>query len=444
MSRFSPSRIYPASRGIAEFSPRPLQAKLAAFLLVLLQAFALAHPAHANLKQDALAEINRARLTNGLAPFAYNSILEKAAQRHSDDMARNSFISDAGSDDSTAKDRMVNAGYTAWSNDRLIWGENLYADVSEFSAALNFILNDPSQARILLNPRYREIGIGVGTADGGKLYWTLLYGAQPNVLPVFINDGAAVTNNATVAVRLSQEDAVVNGEPNVIGRVLDVRLSSNASFAGASWQPWQPLLEYKFDTKPGVKTVYAQYRDGAGRTTSAAASISYDPNASNAIESLGPGDIRPNETPTVIVTLTPEPTLTLSPAPNLPTILPLNEATSTAVVIGDSGVIVAPATQAPSPVPQATPTAPSLQNIPTAFVVDLDATQAALVVQPTPENRASSIIEFSATETPVVPIAPRSALSRVDMALPSWLLPGYLVAQTVVILIGLYAFFKRH
>ncbi len=362
-------------------------------------------------------------------------------------MARNSFISDAGSDDSTAKDRMVNAGYIAWSNDRLIWGENLYADVSEFSAALNFILDDASQARILLNPRYREIGIGVGTAEGGKLYWTLLYGAQPNVLPVFINDGAAVTNNATVAVRLSQEDAVVNGEPNVMGRVLDVRLSSNANFTGASWQPWQPLLEYKFDTRPGVKTVYAQYRDGAGRTTSAAASINYDPNASGAIQPLGPGDIKPNETPTVIVTLTPEPTLTLSPAPSLPTALPLSGATSTAVVIGDAGdtvaVIVAPPTQAPSPVPQATPTAPSLQNIPTAFVVDLDATQAALAALPTPEDRASSIIEISATETPTVPIVPRSALSRVDMPLPTWLLPGYLVAQAVVILIGLYAFFRR-
>ena len=400
----------------------------------------ITQPAHAqtNLKQDALAQINRARLTNGLAPFAYSPILEKAAQRHSDDMARNGFLSDAGSDDSTAKDRMVNAGYPAWSNDRLIWGENLYADVTEFSAALNFILNDPSQARILLNPRYREIGIGAGIADGGKIYWTLLYGAQPNVLPVFINDGNAVTNNSTVAVRLSQEDAVVNGEQNVIGRVLDVRLSSNANFAGASWQPWQPLLEFKFDTKPGVKTVYAQYRDGAGRIANAAASVSYDPNASNAIQSLGPGDIKPNETATVIVTLTPEPTLTSAPVA-APTSPPINGATSTAVVIGGNGVVVAP----PTSVPQATPTTPNLRNIPTSFVIDLDATQAAQVTQPAPENRASSIIEIIATETPTMPIAPRSALSRVDFALPAWLLPGYLVAQTAVILIGLYAFFKH-
>ena len=114
-------------------------------------------------------------------------------------------------------------------------------------------------------------------------------------------------------------------------------------------------------------------------------------------------------------------------------------------MIGDGGVVVAPPT-APAlsaPVPQATPTTPNLRNIPTAFVIDLDATQAAQVTQPAPENRASSIIEIIATETPSVPIAPRSALSRVDFALPTWLLPGYLVAQTAVILIGLYAFFKR-
>jgi hypothetical protein len=413
------------------------------FALLLASLTPITIYAQANLKQDALAQINRARLTNGLAPLAYSPLLEKAAQRHSDDMARNSFISDAGSDDSTAKDRMVNAGYTAWSNDRLIWGENLYADVSDFSAALSFILNDSSQSRILLNPRYREIGIGVGTAEGGKLYWTLLYGAQPNVLPAFINDGAAVTNNATVAVRLSQEDAVVNGESNVIGRVIDVRLSSNANFAGATWQPWQPLLEYKFDTRPGIKTVYAQYRDGAGRTASATASINYDPNASGAIESLGPGDIRTNETPVIIVTLTPEPTLTLLPPTALPT-LPPSEATPTAVVIGDTA-IVGLTPQAPSP--QATPTAPSPQNIPTSFVVDLEATQAAQTAEPTPEgnatNRASSIIELIATETPIASAAPRNALARVDMPLPTWLVPGYLIAQTLVVLIALYAFFKR-
>ena len=329
---------------------------------------------------------------------------------------------------------MANAGYVAWSNDRLIWGENLYADVSEFAVALNFILSDSSQARIMLNPRYREVGIGLGTAEGGKLYWTLLYGAQPNVLPAFINDGASTTNNATVAVRLSQEDAVINGEANAIGRVIEVRLSSNANFAGASWQSWQPLLEFKFDTKPGVKTVYVQYRDGAARTASAAASISYDPNASSAIVPIGPGDIKPNETPTVIVTLTPEPTLTLAPS----------NATPTAVVIGDTAggvVIETPTSVLPSPVPQATPTTPNLGNIPTAFVVDLDLTQAAVL--PTPDDRASSIIEAIATETPTPPPAPRGMLSRVEMVLPTWLVPGYLVAQVAVILIGLFAFFKR-
>ena len=394
--------------------------------------------AQTNLKQDALAQINRSRLSNGLRPLAFSPILEKAAQRHSDDMARNGFLSDAGSDDSTAKDRMANAGYVAWSNDRLIWGENLYADVSEFAVALNFILSDSSQARIMLNPRYREVGIGLGTAEGGKLYWTLLYGAQPNVLPAFINDGASTTNNATVAVRLSQEDAVINGEANAIGRVIEVRLSSNANFAGASWQSWQPLLEFKFDTKPGVKTVYVQYRDGAARTASAAASISYDPNASSAIVPIGPGDIKPNETPTVIVTLTPEPTLTL-----VPTLAPSN-ATPTAVVIGDTAggvVIETPTSVLPSPVPQATPTTPNLRNIPTAFVVDLDLTQAAVL--PTPDDRASSIIEAIATETPTAPPAPRGMLSRVEMVLPTWLVPGYLVAQMAVILIGLFAFFKR-
>jgi len=420
---------------------------------VLVLARPLPSAAQENPRLDAFAQINRARLTNGLAPFAASPLLEKAAQRHSDDMARNNFLGDAGSDDSNAKDRMTQAGYIAWSNDKVIWGENLYADIGEFSAVLNFILTDPSQARILLNPRYREVGLGVSVGENGKSYWTLLYGAQPNVLPIFINDGASVTNNATVALRLSQEDAVSGGESNnVIGRALEVRIGNSPAGTGASWQQWQPLLEYKFDTVPGIKTIYVQYRDGAGRVANAAASIRYDPNASSldTIQPLGPGDIVSNATPTVIVTLTPEPTLTRVAPVDSQSTSAASEGTPTAVVIGGplvSEPTATPQPLQPAPVAKATQTAPAnLERIPTAFVIDLAATNAAQFAALANETRAVeplvATIRAPSTDATLV-FVPRNTLARVEVPLPTWLLPAYAVLQTAVIVLGLYAFFKR-
>jgi uncharacterized protein YkwD len=408
-----------------------------------------------NLKTDALAQINRARLSNGLHPLALNPQLEKAAQRHSDDMARNNFLGDAGSDDSTAKERLLQAGYGAWAGERIIWGENLYADVADFAVALNFILGDASQSRIMLNARYREIGIGVteGSGGGGKLYWTILYGAQPGVLPVFINDGQPVTNNSAVAVRMAQEDAVPGGEGTVIGKVIDVRLSADPNFPNATWQPWTPLIEFRFDTRPGVKTVHVQYRDGASRTTTATASIRYDPNATanDTIQVLGPGDIKQNETPTVVVSLTPEPTLTPQPQPS-PTSSPppiqatrtvVSDATPTAVVIGNT--VVLPTATAPAPIPIST----TPLVIPTAFVVEVAATEAALAPgsnsSDQPVINGSSVIASALPDSPDIKsnASTNTTLSRVGFNLPAWVLPVYLLAQGLVIVIGLSAFLRR-
>ncbi|RLN98759.1 hypothetical protein BBJ28_00005997 [Nothophytophthora sp. Chile5] len=58
-----------------------------------------------------LARVNQERAANGLPAVCWNSKLQAAAKRQSDDMAANDFLHHAGSDGSTVSTRIAYAGY---------------------------------------------------------------------------------------------------------------------------------------------------------------------------------------------------------------------------------------------------------------------------------------------------------------------------------------------
>lgn len=415
-------------------------------LLCMLFAHTQLTRAQADSAAQAVTQLNRIRLENGLPPLSISGLLERAAQRHSDDQQRGNFLDDTGSDGSTGKDRLLREGYGAWQGGRTIWGETLYVSTAGFQEVLDFILNDPIQRGLLLNNRYREIGVGVAGTD--RQYWTLHYAAQPNVLPAFINDGSGVTNNANVAVRLTQEDALPEGEGNsTIGRVIEARISSDATMRTVAWQPWQALLEFKFDLKPGLKTIYVQYRDAVGRTVTSAASIRYDPNAANTIKPIGPGAVQtelPATTaaPAAIAAPSAPPTASVSPTP-APTLRPgAPLPTSTAVTIGN-----APPTQ---PAPTAALAAPTAIVVPTAFVYSVDESQrtpgaadaagsSVSVAMETP----SASPDASAEATPVPPFSRAAIQQSLASPLMGWLLPIYGVLQTLFIIVAVVFFIRK-
>lgn len=441
-------------------------------LIALLGAMGLraaATPARAQTDTalQAVAQINQMRLENGLTPLSISAALERAAQRHSDDQQRGNFLDDTGSDGSTGSERIAVAGFGAWSGNRLIWGETLYVSTNGFAETLDFILNDPVQRNNLLNTRFREVGVAVAGTD--RQYWTVLYGAQPNVLPAFINDGAGVTNDANVAVRVGQEEAMPSGDGNtVIGTVLEVRASSNPNFTGVAWQTWKPLLEARFDLKPGPKTIYVQYRDGAGRMTTSAASIRYDPNATNTYKPFGPGAVMTDvpatasasASATIAVAAIATATATSAPAPTTRAGEPA--ATSTAVQIGNAPPIP---TATPAPVPiLATAGAPAQ---PTAFVININgdsgaipasnalpiATDAAVAADVLGDDTPQSAVIATATSEPASessnePTNPnaldRFAIARtLETPVVAWVLPVYLVLQALAIVVGLMLLFRK-
>ena len=410
----------------------------------------LAH-AQGGDKGDALAKLNEARRQNGVLPLVWNAQLEKAAQRHSDDMARGGFVDEVGSDGTSSRQRVEASGYAKWPSVR-VWGESIYAGQTSFDEAIGFFMGDDVQRHALLNPKLREADIGIAK-DSVRTYWTVTLGSQPNLLPVFINDGAPVTKDRQIAVQLTQEDAVPQGDDNAIGQVVEVRISDRSDFGNADWQPWEPLVPFTLDRLSGPKTVYVQMRDGAGRTTIGASSIEYDPNSRIAPRPVSPGSLPgvPSPSPTVpepapspvsepalgsIASPLSSPTAAAPAQPNATPILP----TSTAVDIGkpvlaDAGPKTA-TPRAPSAPAQKTPVhsgAVVVLIAPTATATSLAFTNATTDNDP----GAATIVLTPSPEAPV------SAQSARNSSLPDWLLPGYLVAQAAIIVIGLALFIRR-
>ena len=353
-------------------------------------------------KPGVLAQINLARIANGLPPFALNPALEKAAQFHSDDMAAKSFVDHTGSDGSSPLDRINAAGYPGWSSTHT-WAENVYAGSHGFGEALGFFMSDDAQRRSLLSTKFREIGIGIATSTNASgiqtTYWTLSLGSQPNVLPIFINDGATLINVPQVAIHLTQEEAVPAGEGSAIGTAIEVRVSSDSTFKDAPWHKWEPLIPFTFEAKPGLKTVYVELRDAGGRTTISTASIQYDPNSTPQVTVVGPGGQI-----TAVQALEP------SPSP-LPTIF----ATVAPMQTIQPELTTGPASKE-SPAPTVTP----------------------IILVVVPRGTQAANLQPTAQATPQT----RPLMAQSDTNLIEWLLPAYLVMQALVILIAVLGFFK--
>ena len=351
-------------------------------------------------KASILLSLNRTRVSSGLAPLAVNPALEKAAQTHSDDMAARGFVDHTGSSGSIPVERISAAGYPAWQQMR-VWAENVYAGSHGFSEALDYFLKDETQSRSILSSRYREVGIGAQTATNNAgiqlTYWTLTFGSQPGVLPIFINDGAIAITSPQVAIHLTQEEAVAGGEGNTIGSVIEARVSSSPSFQNATWQRFEPLIPFTFDSLPGPKTVYAQLRDAGGRTVASTASVQYDPNGTPQVALAAPVSRATSGTQF-------DATRAASPSP-YNTSVPIHTVQPAALPGSDSTIRLI-----------ASPTA--------AFILRTPNPIKALNAQP------------GAQTTGLPPVL----INRTDGLIPDWLLPAYLLAQGGVLVAGVYWF----
>jgi uncharacterized protein YkwD len=270
------------------------------------------HAQNPDAVADLAARINRERTARGLAPLALDAKLTAAAQGHADDVARAGRTNSPqeghiGSDGSTVFDRVARTGYGAYS-----WGRRLGEDWAWYHSgaeAMAMWMDSAPHRNNILHPLYREMGIGVASTGNGTFVYVIDFGVQPNVLPIFINDGASEAKSLDVKITLTSEEVMPNGDGDNIGRPVQVMISNTADFAGAKWQPFAPTINWTLAPSGGTKTVYVKYRDAKGRTATASNSIVVSPAATPTITAT-------RATPTRMPTrVTPLPAVVVTAAP---------------------------------------------------------------------------------------------------------------------------------
>ena len=138
--------------------------------------------------------INHERVNDGLLPLAASTELAQAAQAHSADMVQHNYLDHSGSDGSQPQDRADRAGYHVPPNSGWIVVEVISAISADPQGPVDWWMSDDQHQRVLLNPRWREIGAGYAQGGDYGNYWTVLVGCRPGVLPTVALDGLTYTH----------------------------------------------------------------------------------------------------------------------------------------------------------------------------------------------------------------------------------------------------------
>lgn len=99
--------------------------------------------------------------------LAWDDLLEKAAQKHADDMARKKFFSHTGSDKSTVSSRVDKVKFN-W----IIVGENIAMGNMNEETVVKGWLNSPGHCKNIMNPEFKYMGVAL-SSDGQ--YWVQVF-----------------------------------------------------------------------------------------------------------------------------------------------------------------------------------------------------------------------------------------------------------------------------
>lgn len=126
------------------------------------------------LERKAFDILNEKRKENGLPPVEWSDDMSKIARLHSENMAKFKFFSHVGLDGKMVNDRADQLGVSRW---RAI-GENIaynhgYENPVEF--ACQRWMQSQAHRENILNPRWKEAGVGVALTEEGTYYFTEVF-----------------------------------------------------------------------------------------------------------------------------------------------------------------------------------------------------------------------------------------------------------------------------
>ena len=137
-----------------------------------------------DIEEEVVNLTNKERAKSGLSPLTRNPLLDKAAQRHAEDMdASGKYLAHIGSDGSTAEQRIKAAGYKAgWYDngsgslsyprqENVAYGQDTAEEVVEGW------MNSPGHRAAILAKDAKEIGVGLEIDNVlGDAYWVQTFG----------------------------------------------------------------------------------------------------------------------------------------------------------------------------------------------------------------------------------------------------------------------------
>ncbi|MGW9447554.1 sigma-70 family RNA polymerase sigma factor [Streptomyces sp. NPDC055632] len=127
---------------------------------------------HSSVEEQVIALVNAERAKEGCGAVTGNSLLARAAQGHSDDMAARDFFDHTNPDGAGPGERVTATGY-GWST----YGENIAMGQRTAEQVMESWMNSPGHRANILNCSFKELGVGLHTGDGGP-YWTQVFGAR--------------------------------------------------------------------------------------------------------------------------------------------------------------------------------------------------------------------------------------------------------------------------
>jgi uncharacterized protein YkwD len=124
-----------------------------------------------------LEQVNAARRKAGAPPLHANPLLDKAAQKHAEDMLARGYFAHESPGGGTVRERAKEAGYD-W---REI-GENIAEGQLTVGDVMNGWMKSPGHRSNILNPGFSELGTGLVAAKGKdgqhRVLWVQVFGTK--------------------------------------------------------------------------------------------------------------------------------------------------------------------------------------------------------------------------------------------------------------------------
>jgi hypothetical protein len=178
---------------------------------------------------------NVQRVANGLNPLNESTILDAAALAKGNDMLAKGYWAHFAPDGTSPWSFFLSFGYKY-----SYAGENLARDFPDAASAVNAWMNSPSHRENMLNPNYRDIGIGV--VEGN------LAGADTTIIVQFF--GAPLSGSPAIPV-VQAKETVFTSTPSAavlstpVPLAIATPIASNQSTVGASISFISPFTSTK-------------------------------------------------------------------------------------------------------------------------------------------------------------------------------------------------------